>query len=189
MAELDAGFPIAFANCVAFFSQRGNEAYRGHFDSDDVLVIHLSGEKRWRLYARQQSRRVNTNDLTPEQMGQQIGELTMRPGDVLYVRTGVPHICETLADHSLHLSFDLCDRTPTVEYQLQMALERYARATSAPYTPAPEVAGAFAELLRSPAFKGDLAQRTEALRAELRAFRERIAAAGRVTALSRYSQR
>ena len=189
MAELDAGFPIAFANCVAFFSQRGNEAYRGHFDSDDVLVIHLSGEKRWRLYARQQSRRVNTNDLTPEQMGQQIGELTMRPGDVLYVRTGVPHICETLADHSLHLSFDLCDRTPTVEYQLQMALERYARATSAPYTAAPEVAGAFAELLRSPAFKGDLAQRTEALRAELRAFRERIAAAGRVTALSRYSQR
>ena len=46
MAELDAGFPIAFANCVAFFSQRGNEAYRGHFDSDAArhLVDELVGD-------------------------------------------------------------------------------------------------------------------------------------------------
>lgn len=189
VAQLDTGFPLAFANSVAFFSQRGNEAYRGHFDSDDVLVIHLAGEKRWRLFARQQSRRVNTNDLTPEQMGPQLGELTMRPGDVLYVRSAVPHICETLSSHSLHLSFDLCDRTPTVEYQLQMALERYAHATSAPYTPAPDVASAFAELLRSPVFAGDLGQRAETLRGELRAFRERIDAAGRVTALSRFARR
>jgi Cupin superfamily protein len=188
VAELDAGFPLAFSNCVAFFSQRGNEAYRGHFDSDDVFVIHISGEKRWRLFARQQSRRVNTYDLTPEQMGPQIGELTMRPGDLLYVRSGVPHICDTAASHSLHLSFDLCDRTPTVEYQLQMALDRYKHATSAPYSPAPEVAGAFADLLRSPAMRGELEQRTEALRSELRAFRERIAFAGRVTSLSRYAK-
>ena len=68
------------ANSVAFFSQQGNELYRGHFDSDDVLVIHLSGEKRWRLFARQAPRRVNTNDLTPEQMGAQLTEVVMRPG-------------------------------------------------------------------------------------------------------------
>jgi hypothetical protein len=189
VAALDTGFPLAFANCVAFFSQRGSEAYRGHLDSDDVLVIHISGEKRWRLFARQQSRRVNTHDMTPEQMGPQIGELTMHPGDVLYVRTGVPHICETPGSHSLHLAFDLCDRTPTVEYQLEMALKRYAQATSAPYTPAPEVATSFAELLRSPEFKGDLERRSEAVRAELRAFRERIAFASRVTALSKFAQR
>jgi Cupin superfamily protein len=189
IAGLDAGFPLAFANCVAFFSQQGNEAYRGHFDSDDVLVIHISGEKRWRIFARQQWRRVNTHDMTPEQMGPQIGELTMRPGDVLYVRSGVPHICETPGDHSLHLAFDLCDRTPTVEYQLEMALKRYAHATSAPYTPAPQVAGTFAELLKSPAFATDLAQRAEAVRGELRSFRERIAFAGRVTSLSRFAER
>ena len=132
---------------------------------------------------------MNTNDLTPEQMGPQIGELTMRPGDVLYVRCGVPHICDTAANHSLHLSFDLCDRTPTVEYQLQMALDRYKHATTAPYSPAPEVAGAFAELLR---LSGDARRpRVSARRrcaAELRAFRERIAFAGRVTSLSRYSK-
>jgi hypothetical protein len=188
VGQLDLGFPLAFANCVAFFSQRGNEAYRGHLDADDVLVIHLSGEKRWRLFARQHSRRVNTNDLTPEQMGPQIGELTMRPGDALYVRNAVPHVCETVGSHSLHLSFDLCDRTPTLEYQLQMGIDRYAQATRAPYTSAPEVAESFAGLLRSADFRAALAQRSDALRGELRAFRERIDAAGRVTALSRFAR-
>ena len=189
ISGLDAGYPLAFSNCVAFFSQLGNEAYRGHYDSDDVLVIHISGEKRWRLFARQPSRRVNTHDMTPEQMGPQIGELTMRPGDVLYVRANVPHVCDTPGSHSLHLSFDLCDRTPTVEYQLQMALERYAHATSAPYTPAPQVADTVADLLKSEVFEADLGRRAEAVRAELRAFRERIAFAGRVTSLSRFVQR
>jgi hypothetical protein len=98
----------------------------------------------------------------------------------------VPHICETPGTHSLHLAFDLCDRTPTVEYQLEMALKRYAHATTAPYTPAPQVAGSFAELLKSPAFEADVMQRAEAVRVELRTFRERIASASRVTALSRF---
>jgi hypothetical protein len=70
-----------------------------------------------------------------------------------------------------------------------MALKRYAHATSAPYTPAPQVAGMFAELLKSPAFASDLAQRAEAVRGELRSFRERIAFAGRVTSLSRFAER
>ena len=186
VAQLDTGFPCSLANCVAFFSQRGNEAYRGHLDCDDVLVIHLAGEKRWRLFARQAARRVNMNDLTPEQMGKQVAEVTMRPRDVLYVRSAVPHICDTVASHSLHLSFDLCDRTPTLEHQIQAALTRYQQATCRPYTPASEVARTFGELLASPAFTAELAQRTESIRADINSFRERIGNASRVTALSRF---
>ena len=186
-AHLDAGFPCVLANAVAFFSQRGNELYRGHIDSDDVLVIHLSGEKRWRLFARQAPRRFNTNDLTPEQMGAQITEVVMRPGDVLYVRSGVPHICDTVSSHSLHMSFDLADRTPTVEHQVQAALARYGHATRAPYTPATDVARTLGELFHSAPFQAELVQRTEAMRAEVRAFRERIGAAGRVSYLSRFA--
>ena len=35
--------------------------------------------------------------------GKRIADIVMKPGDALYVRAGVPHICETAADHSLHL--------------------------------------------------------------------------------------
>lgn len=186
-AHLDAGFPCVLANSVAFFSQQGNELYRGHIDCDDVLVIHLSGEKRWRLFAKQAPRRVNMNDLTPEQMGARLTEVVMRPGDVLYVRSGVPHICDTLASHSLHVSFDLCDRTPTVEHQVQAALARYGHATRAPYTPAVEVAQTLADLLQSPSFRAELEQRSQAMRTEVRAFRERIGAASRVSYLARFA--
>ena len=132
---------------------------------------------------------MNTNDLTPEQMGPQIGEVTMRPGDVLYVRSGVPHICETAANHSLHLSFDLCDRTPTVEYQLQMALGRYKHATPRPTSPAP---GGRRRVRRaapgSREFRGELEQRAEALRASC-ALSGTYRLRGQGDSLSRYSKR
>jgi ribosomal protein L16 Arg81 hydroxylase len=184
-AQLDAGLPCSLVNCVAFFSQRGNELYRGHIDTDDVLVIHLSGEKRWRLYAQQAPRKVNLNELTPAQMGKQIAEITMRPGDALYVRSGIPHICETTGSHSLHLSFDLIDRIPNAEEIWRTAYARYELASLAPYTAAPEVAKRLGAELQSNELAAALAKRTEALRGEARAFRERIGST-RVRALDKF---
>jgi len=186
LAQVDAALPCSLANAVAFFSQRENEAYRGHLDQDDVLVIHLSGEKKWRLFAPQPPRKVNMNELTAEQMGRQIAEVTMRPGDALYMRSCTPHVCETPGSHSLHLSFDLADRTPTIESQLEAALGRYRQASCSSYAPAGDVARAFAEILSSDEFAAEAARRTEALRAEARAFRERIGGASAVRSLSRF---
>jgi len=42
-AALDRARAATFSNATVFFSQRGNEAYRGHLDTDDVLVVHLAG--------------------------------------------------------------------------------------------------------------------------------------------------
>jgi hypothetical protein len=185
--ELDAGLPCALVNSVAFFSQAGNEAYRGHLDTDDVLVIHLSGEKRWRLFERQPTRRVDMSDLTPARMGRQIAEMVMRPGDALYVRSCVPHICDTVASHSLHLAFDLCDRIPQIDAMLHLATDQYFRACAEPYTPAPEVLDRFAAQLLTPEFKSQMSKRTELARAEVAAFRvSRIGGASRVSALDRF---
>ena len=186
LGQVDATLPCSLANGVAFFSQRANEAYRGHLDQDDVLVIHLSGEKKWRLFARQPPRQVNMNELGPGELGPQIAELTMRPGDALYVRSCVPHFCETPGSHSLHLSFDLADRTPTIESQIERALDRYRQASCASYTPAGDVAKAFASILESDEFAAEAARRTELLRAEARAFRERIGSASSIRSLSRF---
>jgi hypothetical protein len=186
LAQVDAALPCALANAVAFFSQRGSEAYRGHVDQDDVLVIHVAGEKTWRLFAQQPPRRVNMNELTPEQMGRQIAEITLRPGDALYMRSCTPHICETPGSHSLHLSFDLADRTPTIESQLDAALGRYRQASCSSYSPAGDVAQAFASILTSEEFAAEAKRRTEALRTEARAFRDRIGGASGVRSLSRF---
>ena len=184
-AELDAGLPCSVVNCVAFFSQRENEAYRGHIDTDDVLVIQLSGEKRWRLFPRQSPREINLSNLTPQQMGEPIADFKVRPGDAMYVRSGVPHMCDTPPPHSLHLSFDLCDRMPTAEDVWRAAYARFAENSLPPYVPPAEVAKRLSQELGSEDLAKTLAQLADTARAQCRDFRERIGAT-RVTALARF---
>jgi hypothetical protein len=185
-AALDAGFPCALINAEAFFSQHANEVYGGHLDTDDVLVIQLSGEKKWRVYERQRPRMVDLVDLNPAQMGRQIAEFVMRAGDALYLRSGVPHKCETPGSHSLHISIDLCDRIPNINQTLEAGLARYRQDCAPPYTPAADVAKGFAALLQSEGFQAEMAQRTEAMRREAQAFRESIGNASRQDYLHRF---
>jgi len=184
-AALDRAHAATFCNATVFFSQRGHEAYRGHVDTDDVLVIHLAGEKRWRLYRPHAPRRVRLSDLSDSEMGPLETEIVLRPGDVLYLRSFTPHKVETLTPYSLHLSFDLCDRQPSVEVALQLLLEHYDQHAAAPLTAPREVLAHLLQLSRTErygaALDGTLAK-DKAGHAEFR----RLLAGNRVTHLDRF---
>jgi ribosomal protein L16 Arg81 hydroxylase len=184
-AALDRAHTATFCNATAFFSQRGNEAYRGHVDTDDVLVIHLAGEKRWRLYRPQDPRRVNLSDLTDAQMGAPETEVVMRPGDVLFLRSFTPHKVETLSQCSLHVSFDLCDRQPSIEVALQLLLRHYDQDAAPPLTAPTEALGKLLELSRSPRYGADLANILANDKAGHAEFR-RLLATNRITHLDRF---
>ena len=154
----DRGRAATFSKATAFFSQRGHEAYRGHVDTDDVLVIHMAGEKRWWFHRRQAPRRVNLADLDAARMGPVEAEVVMRPGDVLYLRNYTPHRVETLSACSLHVSFDLCDRQPSIEIALQMLLRHYDRDASLRPTPVLEDLDKLFRLSRTPAYAAEIAQ-------------------------------
>jgi cupin superfamily protein len=184
---LDRGRAATFSNATVFFSQRGNEAYRGHVDTDDVLVIHLAGEKRWDIHRRQAPRRVNLSDLDAPQMGPVEASVVMRPGDVLYLRNFTPHRVETLSGHSLHLSFDLCDRQPSIEIALQMLLRHYDRDASARGVPIRHELEKLFSLSQRPAYEADLAQAKAGEDAGHAEFRE-LLSNNRVTYLDRLLQ-
>ncbi len=184
-ASLDRAHAATFCNATAFFSQQGDEAYRGHLDTDDVLVIHLVGEKRWRLYRPQAPRRVNINEMSDAQMGPVDTEVVMRPGDVLYLRSYTPHRVETLSPCSLHVSFDLCDRQPNIEMALTLALRHFDRDASPPLTPPQDVLEKVLQLGRSPGYRADLADMLARDKAGHGEFR-RLLAANTVTHLDRY---
>lgn len=186
-AQIDEALPCAFINCAAFFSQRDNEAYGGHCDCDDVLVVQISGEKRWRLFEPQQRRYLNNGPLSASQMGKQVAELTLRPGDALYVRAGVPHICQTSGDHSLHLSFDLRDQTTNIEQITAEANKRYNLACEDPHAPVGNIVDRYVTLLQSEAFRKDVEKATRRLRLEALEVRRRISRASAVSALSRFT--
>jgi ribosomal protein L16 Arg81 hydroxylase len=182
---LDRAHTATFCNATAFFSQKGNEAYRGHLDTDDVLVIHLAGEKRWRLHARQKPRRTQLNEMTDAQMGALEHDVVMRPGDVMFLRSYTPHRVETLSPCSLHVSFDLCDRQPSIEMALQLLLQHYDRDSASPLTPTSEALDKLFELARANPYAADLAAMLARDKAGHAQFRE-LLATNRVTHLDRF---
>lgn len=181
---LDRAHDATFCNATVFFSQRGHEAYRGHVDTDDVLVVHLAGEKRWRLYRPQSPRRVGLSDLTDPEMGPLETEILMRPGDALFLRSFTPHKVDTLTPCSLHLSFDLCDRQPSIEAALQLLLQHYDRDAAAPLTPPARALDRLFSLAHSARYDADLGNLLANDKASHGEFRRVLA--HRVTHLERF---
>lgn len=182
LGEIDDTLPCALSTCEAFFSRRGNEAYGGHRDSDDVLALQISGQKSWRVHAPQQRRYMGNSPLTEQQMGPLVEEFIMSPGDALYVRAGVPHRCSTVSDCSLHLSIDLYDRTPNIEEITQAANQLHNQELAPMYcSPKQVVEHYIRHHLSSPALIDSIEQATTDMKAQCRSFRHRVGQASTIT--------
>lgn len=187
VARLDESLPCVMANSVVFFSQQNSEAYEGHCDADDVLVVQLSGRKTWQLFKPQQRRYLGITDQSEAQLGPVMHEIDMRPGDALYVRAGVPHRCLTATPCSLHMSFDLVDNTPTTAEIAAEATNQYKQACEAPYAPPARVVERYVSILHSQEFQQALVEATEFKRQEIARFREMLGRSSTVRSLNKFS--
>jgi len=153
-AAIDDGGERVLSNSVAFFSQkRGGEAYRGHVDTADVLVVQLSGAKRWFLHQRQKPRWVDLAEMEPTAMGPVQAEFVMRPGDAIFLRSYTPHRVRTEEEHSLHMAFDICDRHINADTALHLLLESYNREAVSTYSADGSVIDRLVELANSPGYR------------------------------------
>ena len=187
VSRLDESLPCVLSNAEVFFSQQDNEAYEGHCDADDVLVIQLEGRKTWNLYTPQQRRYAGIQNLSEDQLGPVMQEVTMRPGDALYLRAGVPHRCVTSAPYSLHMSFDLVDNTPQVQEITQEATNQYAHACEPPYAPLTGVVDRYVSILQSEGFQQALTEATDYKRQEILNFRKMLGRTSSVRSLNKFS--
>ncbi len=187
VARLDESLPCVMANSVVFFSQQDSEAYEGHCDADDVLVVQLEGRKIWQLFAPQQRRYADIQNLDEQQLGPVLHEVTMRAGDALYVRAGVPHRCKTPAPHSLHMSFDLVDNSPTAGEIAGEASKLYNRACEHPYAPPGKVVERYVGILESSDFQAALDEAVSYKRKEIEKFRQMIGRASAIRNLGKFS--
>ena len=184
-AAHEAGPGCVLSNSVVFFSQTaGGEAYRGHLDTSDVLVVHLAGRKKWRIYERQAPRWIGLNELPPEKMGSLQAELVMQPGDALFMKSFTPHLVETAAAHSLHMSFDICDRAVNADTALHLLLEQYNQAAAPCYAPTEQVLEVLTAQAASPDYRRRVTELGVAQKGNYRSVRT-MAGVNRVTALDR----
>lgn len=108
-----------------YCSFRGVQAFQTHFDLHDVFAVQVEGEKTWRVY---ESRADNPTQTLPpgdeiekwlvESRGKLLYEVTMKPGDIMYLPRGQYHDALTGDQASLHVTFGVSPATGLALFKL-----------------------------------------------------------------------
>ena len=108
-----------------YLTPAGAQGFRMHYDTHDVLVLQVTGEKHWRIWPGQPFPAPTRR--TPwvggvEPLADAV-EVTMRPGDALYVPRGVLHdaAAQEGAEPSLHITVGFME--PSFASVLRMAVD------------------------------------------------------------------
>ena len=102
--ELSAGVQVN-----VYLTPPGERALNTHYDTHDVFVLQTHGSKLWRIYDSpfplplpEHPYRVRPNS----DPGDPLSELTLEPGDIIYIPRGYLHDAASLESTSLHLTVD-----------------------------------------------------------------------------------
>ena len=106
----------ASVNCSTFATWPRAQGYASHFDTTQVVVLHIAGSKTWRIYEGRFPHAAHTTnarakypdfpqDYHEQAKGRLLKEVTLTPGDLLYLPHGQYHDAFTSDEPSIHLSF------------------------------------------------------------------------------------
>lgn len=118
-----------------YLTPPGAQGFRTHFDSHDVLVLQVSGEKKWRYWDHQPvpfaTNRTPWDGRAHAPDQAKAKHLTLKAGDVLYLPRGVPHDAAAQAggEPSLHITVGLLE--PTWGDALKAAIDQLEASTPA----------------------------------------------------------
>ena len=96
-----------------YFSMASHQAFGPHFDLHDVFAIHFEGEKVWNIYENIEKNPINhpvfklSGDERRKRAGKIIEQVTLRPGDLLYIPRGQYHDALASQNGALHIAFGL----------------------------------------------------------------------------------
>jgi hypothetical protein len=119
-----SGYFLGVAGANAYCSFRNVQAFRSHCDLHDVFAVHCEGEKIWRIYENRAPDPVELyqgNDVhavIDRAKGRLMAEVTMRPGDLLYIPRGYYHDALAASEASLHVSFSVARHTGRVIFRV-----------------------------------------------------------------------
>jgi Cupin superfamily protein len=90
----------------AYYTPRGSQGFAVHHDTHDVFVLQVAGEKRWAVYEPLLELPLKDQRYSKGlgQAGEPTHELTLHPGDTLYLPRGWLHEAATSDTDSLHLT-------------------------------------------------------------------------------------
>jgi len=113
-----------------YLTPPGTQGFAPHWDDVEVFMCQLEGSKHWRIYGpREENERLprySSANFQQEEVGEPILDVTLHPGDVIYMPRGTIHQGNCLPDeHSLHITiscYQLNSWTDLFEKMLPAAL-------------------------------------------------------------------
>lgn len=93
-----------------YASRLGVQGFASHCDPHEVFAVHCEGEKTWRIYENAEDLPVEATlvrdaETIARRKGEVAMEITLRPGDLLYIPRGFYHDALASTERSLHLTF------------------------------------------------------------------------------------
>ena len=96
-----------------YFSMASHKAFGPHYDLHDVFAIHFEGEKVWNIYENIEEAPINhplfkiSSDERVKRAGKLIDQVTLKPGDLLYIPRGQYHDALASKNGAIHIAFGL----------------------------------------------------------------------------------
>ena len=97
-----------------YLTPPGSQGFHTHYDSHDVFILQIEGEKAWRLYDRPVDApyRGESFELGKHPVGEPRQSFTLKAGDCAYVPRGLMHDASTSGEWaSLHITCGLLVKT------------------------------------------------------------------------------
>jgi len=94
-----------------YFSMQSHQAFGPHCDEHDVFALHFAGEKNWNIYENIEKNPINhpifkhSAEERIKKAGKLIDQVTLKPGDFLYLPRGQYHDALATESGSIHISF------------------------------------------------------------------------------------
>jgi hypothetical protein len=117
MLEVVTGAPLS---CNAYCSWNQQQGFGSHFDTMDVFVLHIAGTKTWHVYDGRFEHPMEVpgynhpsfpREHHEKAKGNLLQEMTLTPGDMLYLPKGQYHDALASSEVCLHLSFGITEAT------------------------------------------------------------------------------
>jgi len=99
------------AQANLYYSWKQRQAFTSHFDTHDVFALHMVGEKTWRIYKNRMPHPIRHpsfqfDDAYQEaNRGEILEEVTLTPGDLLYLPRGQFHDALASSEGAVHIAF------------------------------------------------------------------------------------
>ena len=96
-----------------YFSMESHQAFGPHCDEHDVFAIHFEGEKIWNIYENIEKNPINhpifkwDSEERTRRAGKLIDQVTLKPGDLLYLPRGQYHDALASKNGAVHIAFGL----------------------------------------------------------------------------------